>query len=47
MSNPFEETKQKEISIEDIKIPECCKEGSADCPHGTQKERPQKGNIGM
>lgn len=47
INNPFEETKQKEVGIEDIKIPECCREGSDDCRHSAQKERPVKGNIGM
>lgn len=38
----------KEIGIEDIIIPECCREGWDDCPHVINK--PQKAtrkNIGL
>ena len=37
----------KEIGIEDIKIPECCREGWASCPHVVKSQRKIKQNIGL
>lgn len=30
-----------------VQIPRCCSEGRDDCPHGVQKERPEKQNVGL
>ena len=47
MNNPFEPIEEKEISLEDIKIPDCCREGADDCPHGTPKPEKIKINIAV
>ena len=47
MNNPFEPIEEKEISLEDIKIPDCCVEGDDDCPHGVQKSSKEKINIAL
>ena len=35
------------IGIEDIKIPECCREGWPNCPHVVKRQRKERGNVGM
>ena len=47
MTNPFEPVEQKEIGVGDIKIPDCCREGDEDCPHGTPKQEKIRGNIAV
>ena len=47
MTNPFESVEQKEIGIEDLKIPDCCREGDEDCPHAAPKPQKTKGNIAV
>lgn len=42
-----EETPILEIGYEDIKIPECCREGWDNCPHTVKRERIKKGNVGL
>jgi len=37
----------KEISIENIKIPDCCVEGWDSCPHVVKRQRKIKQNIGL
>lgn len=29
------------------KIPDCCREGWASCPHGVKRQKAKKTNIGM
>lgn len=37
----------KEVRIEDIKIPECCREGWKTCKHVVKKEKPKRVNKGL
>jgi hypothetical protein len=43
------ETEPKPIPEElvQIYIPDCCREGHADCPHVAKRERVPKKNIGL
>lgn len=41
MTNDFEE------KIVTIYIPDCCKEGRPDCPHGVPKPKPEKRNTAL
>lgn len=37
----------KVIEQTKFKIPQCCREGWASCPHVPKKQKPTKRNIGM
>ncbi len=37
----------KVIGYEDMKIPDCCREGWASCPHVIKPKKPVKKNIGL
>lgn len=37
----------KYIQVEDIRIPDCCREGWANCPHVIRQERRNKTNVGL
>lgn len=42
---PSEEIKV--IGPEDIRIPECCREGWASCPHVVKRIKQRKSNVGL
>lgn len=37
----------KVIGVEDMIIPECCREGWKSCPHVVKQEKPRRKNIGL
>lgn len=37
----------KEISVENMIIPQCCREGWDSCPHVLKKPKKTKNNIGL
>lgn len=37
----------REVTFSENFIPNCCKEGRADCPHSPKKQRPVKKNIAL
>lgn len=42
-----QEVPVKVIGYEDIKIPDCCREGWPSCPHVIKQPKPVKKNIGL
>jgi hypothetical protein len=48
--SPFDtrtaQTKDGPVEVS-ILIPECCREGWANCPHVVRREKPAKKNIGL
>lgn len=48
--NYEEEKKQKEILETDIhnwRVPDCCREGWANCPHTVKRQKIKRINIGL
>ena len=41
--------KKDEVKFENLSIiiPECCREGWANCPHSVKRDKKAKGNIGL
>lgn len=40
-------TERDSEKFNELTIPDCCKEGWADCPHTPKQQKPKKQNIGL
>lgn len=45
--NKKKEVDSKKINLITMRIPQCCIEGWASCPHVAKKSRPSKRNVGL